>query len=233
MLNEHVDQRYYESAQGTVAQRILIRARQRMYDDLIAFTQPTAGTRILDIGASDVLGEGANFFEEHYPHLEDVHAVGLGTARDFQAAFPAVTYTQITPQEALPFPSRSFDLAISNAVLEHVGSVEAQRAFVAEAMRVADLVFLTVPHRFFPVEHHTRIPFAHWSDRTFRLACRFAGKHAWAEQEELILMSARRLRSVVPDGVRRYAIGRTGLRAGIFSSNLYLVVDNREPGGRR
>lgn len=52
-------------------------------------------------------------------------------------------------------------------MIEHVGSREAQKAFVAELARVAKVVFLTAPNRWFPVEHHTGLPLAHYHPATF------------------------------------------------------------------
>ena len=64
---------------------------------------------------------------------------------------------------ALPFDDATFDVAFSNAVVEHVaGGREGQRQFVHELCRVARRVFVTTPNRFFPLEVHTLLPFAHW-----------------------------------------------------------------------
>ena len=69
----------------------------------------------------------------------------------------------------LPFPDRAFDLGFSNAVVEHVGGGrEEQRRFVHELCRVAERVFVTTPNRFFPIEVHTLVPFAHWLPRAAR-----------------------------------------------------------------
>ncbi len=81
-----------------------------------------------------VLTDGANMLERLYPYQKT--ACGLGEAKEFQSAFLQVHYRQVVPRAPLPFAEKSFDIATSNAVLEHAGGVEDQRQFVAEMARV-------------------------------------------------------------------------------------------------
>jgi SAM-dependent methyltransferase len=220
-----VDGKYYQAvAPRSFAERLAIRARDRIYFDFLRLCRPTAEDTILDVGASDVIGEAANVLERRYPHPERITAVGLGTAEEFRAAFPKTTYRQIVANAALPFADKSFDIVTSNAVLEHVGSSENQHRFVADLMRVGRRVFITVPHRFFPVEHHTAIPLLHWLDSGFALMCRLLGKQDWSRPENLILMSRRTLRAACPPGLR-VEIGKTGIMLGPCSANLYLYAE--------
>ena len=224
MSKRVLDERYYEVASpASIAERVLIRARDRIYSDFIEKISPNSSETILDVGISDVLTDGANVLERLYPYQGQITACGLGEAREFQAEFPKVNYVQIQPNKRLPFADRSFNVAAANAVLEHVGSVNAQLQFVAELTRVAERVFISVPHRYFPIEHHTGLPFAHWTDATFSLSCRLTDKLKWSLQEELILMTKNKLRKLVPIG-RRYEIGYTGIKLGPMSSNLYLKI---------
>jgi len=226
---DHLDSKYYQVASPrSLGERLTIAARDRIYEDLIRWCRPGADDTILDVGVSDVVNDAANLLERKYPHPEKITALGLGEGTDFCAAFPAVAYRRIAANQSLPFADRSFAIATSNAVLEHVGSRANQMRFVAELLRVARRVFITVPHRFFPIEHHTAIPLAHYSDRTFALACRALGKAEWADEANLILMSKRRLRALAPAGA---VVAHTGLRLGPCSSNLLLFVDQGTPAG--
>ena len=230
MTTASLDGKYYEAAPPrSLGERLTAAARNRILADFHRLCRPNAETTILaatksDIGVSDVVNDVANVLERHYPHPDRITAVGLGTAEAFRAAYPAVAYRQIAADCRLPFPDASFDIATSNAVLEHVGSVENQRLMVREMLRVARVVFLTVPHRYFPIEHHTAIPLLHYHDAAFRWACRRLGKAGWADERNLILMSRTRLSALLPPG-HQAQIGRTGLPLGPMSSNLYLLVD--------
>lgn len=217
-----VDQKYYQVAPpGSLAERVVTRARDNIYRDFMRVADPGPDSTVLDVGVSDVVGEAANVLERKYPFRDRITAVGLGAATAFQSAFPEIAYRRIEAGERLPFDDLSFDIATSNAVLEHVGSVEAQAGLVAEMARVARQAFISVPHRLFPIEHHTAIPFLHWLDATFRPACAMLGKQEWAEPANLILMTRGRLHRLRPANVA-VRIGLTGVRLGLFSSNIYM-----------
>ncbi len=224
MRNQATDEQYYQVARPhSLSERVVIAARNRIYADFMRLCKPAASHTIADVGVSDVVTDAANFLERLYPHPGQITALGLGEGVDFKKSYPAIKYIQIQPGDALPIQDKTFDVATANAVLEHVGSVIEQRRFVSELARISRTTYITVPHRYFPIEHHTGFPFVHYSDRLFQLVCSVSGKEEWAQQQNLILMSKRHLRSLVPEGAS-FEIGYTGLSMGLFSSNLYLLI---------
>ena len=219
------EEEYYRAVpREGLAKRLLVAARDQIFRDFQARMWPSPSDRILDIGVSDVVNAGANFLERCYPHPDKITACGLGEGTEFQIAFPAVNYVRIEPNVRLPFGDGSFDIATSNAVLEHVGSAQNQSFFVSELCRVAARVFISVPNRLFPIEHHTGLPMVHYADGLFQMACRLTGQSQWAREANLILMTRGRLRRIAAPPGRSVQIGYTGLRLGPFSSNLYLAI---------
>lgn len=57
---------------------------------------------------------------------------------------------------------KSFDVAFSNSVIEHVGLWIQQEKFAAEAKRIARSYLIQTPNFFFPIEPHARTPILHW-----------------------------------------------------------------------
>jgi hypothetical protein len=76
----------------------------------------------------------------------------------------------------LDFPDNSFDLAFSNSVIEHVGTLEDQKKFSAEMRRVSKAIYCQTPNRYFFVEPHLVTPFIHFLPRSWqrRLIRRFS-----------------------------------------------------------
>lgn len=62
----------------------------------------------------------------------------------------------------LDFPNQSFDVAFSNSVIEHVGTLERQKAFAAECRRVAHSLWVQTPARSFFLEPHLLAPLIHF-----------------------------------------------------------------------
>lgn len=227
MSDELIDRHYYQVARpGSLSERLVVTARDAIYSDFVRLARPRPNSTVLDVGVSDVVNEAANVLERKYPSQDHITAVGIGAGHEFQAAFPRVRYQRIEPGQPLPFADKHFDIATSNAVLEHVGSVEEQHRFLSELVRVSRSVFVSVPNRFFPVEHHTGIPLLHWAGPTFRIACQATGKSEWTRAENLMFVTRRTLRTLGHRvaGSRAMHVGWTGLRLGPCSSNLYMWI---------
>ena len=84
-----MDGKYYQAVPAkSVAERLLVAARERIFQDFIARMRPTAVDRILDVGVSDVVNDGANVLERSYPYPANITACGLGEGHGFQQPFP-------------------------------------------------------------------------------------------------------------------------------------------------
>jgi Methyltransferase domain len=155
-----------------IAGRVSAWSRRRKLELFLGELQPTPETTVIDVGVTDTgFGEDAygthNFFEALYPWPERITAVSTQYLDRFSAAFPQVRAVRADGR-SLPFADGEFDLGFSNAVLEHVGGERDQRQFVHELCRVAHRVFLATPNRWFPLDPHTLLPFAHWLPRAPR-----------------------------------------------------------------
>lgn len=182
-------------------ERVALSARRRMYRRVVQLARPTSATRVVDVGTTpDLTLAYNNFFERWYPHTRQLSACSIEDCSNLEAAFPGLSFSLITG-EGLPYRDRQFDLAVSFAVLEHVGSRERQRRFLAELARISDRFIVYTPYRYFPIEMHTFLPLVHWLPLQWhRAILRALGIAFWAKEENLNLLSLSSIRPVLPPG---------------------------------
>src|SRR3954462_9700297 len=191
-----------------------MRSRERKLQLFLELLGPGPETSVVDVGVTNApFGSGSsdNFFEARYPWPERITGVGHTELDRFAAAFPLVPPVRADGRP-LPFDDGAFDVGFSNAVVEHVaGGREGQRQFIAELCRVAEHVFVTTPNRWFPLDPHTLLPFAHWlppgarRDRLFR---------ARGFDDVLDPLGPRELAGLFPYPVRIVSRGMTLVAAG-------------------
>lgn len=121
--------------------------------------------RILEVGTGS--GGIAHYFGTH-PRLKcDVDAVDV---HDNRLVNEGYRYHQVRDTQ-LPFATESFDVVLTNHVIEHVGNERAQHAHLAELHRVLrpdGVGYLAVPNRWMLVEPHYKLAFLSWLPHGWR-----------------------------------------------------------------
>lgn len=147
----------------------------------------------LDVGVWCKMPEpnpSENWLEKKYAHNTQIVAVGLDNMNEFKKKYPRVLCVQANGC-ALPFKEKSFIVAFSNAVLEHVPVTE-QPHFVEEISRVVTKkALIAVPDRFSPIEIHSRIFFLHWLPFWRKLSS-LLGEKYWSSEIHLSTLFTKR-----------------------------------------
>lgn len=193
-----------------IAYSISAKSRAKKFSQFLTLTAPTADETIVDVGVNTTEYSATdNYLEKFYPYGDKITAVGLGDMNAFRTRYPRVTALE-GDGRTLPFADNAFAVAYSNAVIEHVGSVDDQRRFLSELYRVGRRGYLTTPNRHFPIELHTRIPLLHLllSKKNFDVVVTKIGK-PWAVGDYMSLLSERELRALFSTaGITRYTLIR-------------------------
>ena len=130
--------------------------------DLVSRTQPI---RMLEVGTGS--GGIAHYFGTHPTLRCEVDAVDV---HDNRLITEGYRYHQVHDTQ-LPFADESFDVVLTNHVIEHVGNEHAQRAHLAELHRVLrpdGVGYLAVPNRWMLVEPHFKLAFLSWWPHAWR-----------------------------------------------------------------
>jgi len=130
--------------------------------DLASRPQPI---RILEVGTGS--GGIAHYFGTH-PQLRcDVDAVDV---HDNRLVTEGYRYHQVR-DTTLPFADDSFDVVLTNHVIEHVGDAGAQHRHLLEIHRVMKpdgVGYLAVPNRWMLTEPHFQLKFLSWWPHAWR-----------------------------------------------------------------
>jgi SAM-dependent methyltransferase len=133
--------------------------KARKIAELVGRARPLEGARVLDIGTGS--GVIASALAELAGPDGAVSAVDVN---DQRRVLEGYEFRQVEGTE-LPFEDGSFDVVLSNHVIEHVGSRSDQLHHLGEVRRVlaaGGVCYLAVPQRWILLEPHFRLPFLSW-----------------------------------------------------------------------
>jgi hypothetical protein len=179
-----------------------LRARRfRQFEELVALMPRPL--RILDVGGTN------DFWEQRgWAGRNDVHICSVNLVPE------KPRHENIQPlagdaTNLAQFDDRSFDVAFSNSVIEHLFTFENQRRMASEIQRVGKAFWVQTPNFWFPVEPHFQVPGWQWMPLQLRTAviqrwrCGWRGPCTDATAarrlvEEVRLLSKSELRAIFP-----------------------------------
>jgi len=145
---------------------------------------------ILDVGG------GAGYIAQAIAYLTGAHVVAVDVV-DQREVSDGYDFIKV-PGVELPFPDNAFDLAISNHVVEHVGSSANQLAHLREVNRIlqpAGMLYFAVPNKWRLVEPHYRLPFLSWLPQT--LATRWLRYLKKGDEYDCLPLSAQNAKTIL------------------------------------
>jgi len=111
---------------------------------------------LLDIGTGN--GEIARYLSEFY----NVVSVDVVDQRVVQEGFK---FVQVDGEE-LPFADQSFDVVVSNHVIEHMANADKHLSETGRVLKDGGIVYLATPNRLWPWEAHNKLYLLHYLPAT-------------------------------------------------------------------
>jgi hypothetical protein len=166
--------------------------------------------KILDVGGTALYWECLpdNFIQKH-----KIKITLLNTSmEDISCSNDCFSFIAADGCNLSLFGDKSFDIAHSNSVIEHVGDWERKVCFAHEIRRVATCYYVQTPNFWFPVEPHCLTLFFHWLPKPCRvfLVMHFNLGH-WKKRNDIdqavravesaSLVTKKMLKSLFPDSL--------------------------------
>jgi SAM-dependent methyltransferase len=183
------------------------RSRKKKYQQFFSLTKPSKDSTLLDVGVTDQeYSPYDNYLEKKYPYPHQITALSIHPLKEFRERYPKIKTSTYKGRE-FPFKDKQFDIAVSNAVIEHVGGFKEQLIFLKEMGRVGHQFFFATPAKEFPIEMHTNYPFIHWFKKgTFDKIVSFLGKR-WASGSYIHLLNRRSIEKLLKaSNIKEYKI---------------------------
>jgi hypothetical protein len=128
--------------------------RFKLFEDLCS-SLPRPLT-IIDIG-----GTASFWAQRGWAGVNDVHITLVNLHQEPQD-YKNIVSVVADATNLHQFADRSFDIAFSNSVIEHLFTFENQAAMGREIQRVAKAYWLQTPNYWFPIEPHFHVPGWQW-----------------------------------------------------------------------
>ncbi|MFK7937247.1 MAG: methyltransferase domain-containing protein [Saprospiraceae bacterium] len=112
--------------------------------------------KVLDIGTGS--GHIANGIAQK---AREVHSVNISDERVIAEGY----HFQIVNSETLPFLNESFDVVVSNHVIEHLPNHQLHLSEIYRVLKPNGLLYLATPNKYALMEPHFRLPFLSWLPR--------------------------------------------------------------------
>lgn len=134
---------------------LLAKRRKHRVNFMLSHVDIRPGMSILDIGC----GPDGRSFENYVSHEYMITGIDIIPPENVHVDHPRFQYHQQDASDLSRFETKSFDLAVSIGMMEHICDPQALEQMANEMMRVSKQWIVVVPWRYCWIEPHFKFPF--------------------------------------------------------------------------
>jgi hypothetical protein len=153
--------------QNSVGSRLRAKRIAPLLELIEAVFNEHGSVKIIDIGGTEQYWNivPRKYLDEHNVNITIVNLAESGMPKNHG---PFI-FVEADGCDLAEFKDKSFHIAHSNSVVEHVGDWERMVQFAKEVTRVSQKYFVQTPNYWFPIEPHCMTPFFHWLSKPARI----------------------------------------------------------------
>ena len=189
----------YSQAHYSFIDQVIQKKREKMLILIKEFLKNKDIEDVLDVGSTeDEKNKSSNYIVKNLGNYKKYKSISDQSINsDFFSVKVKKSITEdFTVSEIEDYKS---DLVISNATIEHVGSLENQTKMCKNILKLSKKYFIIItPNRYHPLDFHTKLPFFHWLPKKIhRKILSILGMHFLSKEENLNLLSNNDLHKIM------------------------------------
>ncbi len=190
-MEKNINKKIYLKNHDTFFDKIIVKNRLKMVSLIKNHFNDEKLDDVLDIGSTnDFENESSNFLIKNLKNFKSYKSIS--DQKIELSFFSKALKKSITENFSdLELEEYKSDVVISNATIEHVGSLENQIKMCENIIKLSKKYFIIItPNRYHPVEFHSKLPLLHWFPKIIhRRILTLIGMKFLADEKNLNLLS--------------------------------------------
>ena len=228
-MEKNINKKIYLKNHDTFFDKIIVKNRLKMVNLIENHFNDEELDDVLDIGSTnDFENESSNFLIKNLKNFKNYKSIS--DQKIELSFFSKALKKSITENFSdLELEEYKSDVVISNATIEHVGSLENQIKMCENIIKLSKKYFIVItPNRYHPVEFHSKLPLLHWlPNRLFARILKILGFEFFSKEENLNLLSKKQLNKLTFRLTDSFEFKIYFVRLFFFKSN-FIVIGNKK-----
>ena len=207
-----------------ILKKILLHSRINIFKIFVENVRFNKSSKILDVGTTPILEPHENMIFYQYRWKNYITGFSNQNCNILKKKFKSNKFIKGDAKN-IKIKKNTFDISFCSATIEHVGSYKNQKKLISELFRVSkNYVFLTTPHRGFPIDFHTKLPLIHLLPKNIhRKILKIIGLNYFALEKNLNLLFPKDIVQILKTlKIKNYKIVYN--KFAFLKSNIILII---------